>query len=258
MEKSHRILNYVINLSFFLYFIILIAERILSVVLSLTHNINIYGNGYYAFTYTTVFASILFWLLFLIVKCRPAVVALFKPKEEEVINCLPFFELCIASGILLLSGMVHTEYTISGIQFSAYGILIVGILLRTIIKQATSKNKLILWLSFAYLVCFSMAVPVMYPSVMQTYKDFHAFEGGTSYILVGVFTYLMAIFFKEEENLFIIWPVVVMLILDTILIVWRWKEEINFFVLIFASLSLIMFVVGFVISHLKPKEENVQ
>ena len=256
MEKSHRILNYVINLSFFLYFIILIAERTLSVVFSVVNNVKLYGNGYNAFTYSTIFASVLIWFIFLLIKCRPSIVALFRPKDEELINCLPFFELSIASGILLLSGMVHTEYTFSGIQFAAYGILIVGILLRAIIKQAESPNRLILWLSFAYLVAFSMAVPVMYPSVMESYKEFHALEAGTSYVLVGVFTFLLALFFKEEENLFIVWPVSVMVILDTILIIWRWKEEINYFVLIFASLSLILFVVGTIFSHIKPKEEE--
>ena len=256
MEKSHRILNYLINLSFFLYFVILISERTLSVVFSITHNVKLYGNGYNAFTYSTIFASVFFFLIFLLIKCRPAIAALFKPKDEELINCLPFFELSIAAGILLLSGMVHTEYTFSGIQFAAYGILIIGILLRTIIKHNDSPNALILWFSFAYLVAFSMAVPVMYPSAMESYREFHALEAAASYVLVGVFTFLMALFFKEEENLFIVWPVSVMVILDTILIIWRWKEEINYFVLIFASLSLILFIVGVIISRLKPKEED--
>ena len=102
MEKSHRILNYVINLSFFLYFIILIAERTLSVVFSVVNNVKLYGNGYNAFTYSTIFASVLIWFIFLLIKCRPGIVALFRPKDEELINCLPFFELSIASGILLL------------------------------------------------------------------------------------------------------------------------------------------------------------
>ena len=30
--------------------------------------------------------------------------------------------ICITIGVILVSGMVHTEYTIPGIQFAAYGL----------------------------------------------------------------------------------------------------------------------------------------
>ena len=47
-----------------------------------------------------------------------------------------------------------------------------------------------------------------------------------------------------------------MVVLDVVLIVWRWQEEINFFVLIAMSLAAILFVVGYILSKQQPKEAN--
>ena len=122
MKKT---LKYLINLSFILYFLILLTERTISVVLSFVNGINITNDLFNSYTYLLVFASLGAWLLYTLLRCLNSFKALFKSDVE-----IPFKDLCIASGIILLSGMVHTEYTISIIQFVAYGILIVGILLR--------------------------------------------------------------------------------------------------------------------------------
>ena len=157
MKKSKKILNYLINLSFHLYFLILIVERLISVILSFVNGINIFSGLFSTYTYMFVFVSIGAWLIYLLLKCRESIKAIFVPNEN-----LPYKDLCIASGIILLSGMVHTEYTISIVQFISYGILILGILLKVILNN--TANKAMKWLSFAYLVAFSMAIPVMYHS----------------------------------------------------------------------------------------------
>ena len=247
MEKK---LNILIKICFILYFVILITERSLSVILSINNGVNLFGSGYHTFTYLTVFLSFVGFLAYFIIKC----LNVFKFDEEKP----NYTQLCIASGILLLSGMVHTEYTISGIQFAAYGILIVGILLKVILLNLVSKDKPTLWLSFAYLVAFSMAIPVTYPSLMSSHVGFHVLEGITSYLLVGVFTFLMIELFKGKENLFLVIPLIVMLVLDIALIVWRWQEEINYFVLIFASLSLLLFVPGFFVSKRKANNSSLK
>nr|MCR5505411.1 hypothetical protein [Bacilli bacterium] len=129
MDKKKRFFNYLINLCFFLYFLILLVERSLSVILSLTHKVNLFANGFNAYVYLLTFISIAGFIIYLSLRCRNNVKALFKMDTE-----ISFKDLCIASGILLLSGMVHTEYTIPVIQFISYGILIIGILLKVIMN----------------------------------------------------------------------------------------------------------------------------
>ena len=240
MKSKSKTLTYFINLCFFLYFVLLIVERSISVALSLSNGINLYGTAFDGYVYSLVFLSIVGFLVLLIMKCRTNIKALFKPSED-----LRFDWVCIAGGILLLSGMVHTHYTISGLQFASYGIWILGILLKVVTLHSASSNKPLLWLSFAYLVAFSMAVPVMYPSQIEAHVFFHILEAVGSIALVGAFTYLLLRLFDDKEDLFLLWPIVVAIVIDVPLIVLRWSEEINFFVLIFLVLSAALFLTGF-------------
>ena len=241
---------YIINICFWLYFIILIVERTISVVLSFVNVANIFSDGFNCYVYLLVFASVAAWLFYVIMKCRKSIKGLFKFDVD-----IPFIDLCVASGTLLLSGMVHTYYTIPVIQFISYGVLIVGILLKVITLHKDSDNKLLLWLSFIYLVCFSMAIPVMYRTFIELHILFHIIEGIASFVLVGFFTFLLILIFKGKNNLFLLIPIIVAVVLDTPLIILRWNEEINYFVLIFISLSLITFVIGYFVS-IKTKQSQ--
>lgn len=249
MGKTKRVIAYIINLTFFLYFLLLLIERVVSVSLSFANGINIFKDAFTGYVYLMVFISIFTWLVYLIIRCRPAFKALFV-INDETLSVIPFKDLCIASGILLLSGMVHTEYTISILQFVSYGVLIIGILHRVILMPNKGVLK---WLSFIYLVCFSMAIPVMYRSYIEYSILFHITEAVASISLVTLFTFMMILLFHNEDNLFMLIPVIVMTILDTILIVLRWKEEINWFVLIFMVLSIVMFIVGFIHKQVQKK-----
>ena len=239
MDKKEKTINYLINLCFFLYFLILLTERCISVALTFVNKIDIFASSFLAYVYILIFVSIIGFFIYLLLRCRKGIVGLFK-KEAEY----PFIDLCIASGILLLSGMVHSEYTISVIQFISYGILIIGILLKVILNQKESSNKGLLWISFAYLVAFSMAIPVMYFSLIKLHLLFHIIEAVGSIALVSAFTYLFILLFRKQYDLLILWPLLLMIVIDAPLIILRWEEEINAFVLIFASLSLILFLVG--------------
>ena len=240
MKSKSKTLTYFINLCFFLYFVLLIVERTISVVLSLSNNINLYGTAFDGYVYSLVFLSIIGFLVLLILKCRPSIKGLFKPSED-----LRFDWLCIAGGVLLLSGMVHTHYTISGLQFASYGIWILGILLEVISIHSNNENKVLLWLSFAYLVAFSMAIPVMYQSLIEAHVFFHILETVGSIALVGAFTYLLLRLFNDNGDLFPLWPIILAIVIDVPLIILRWNEEINFFVLIFIALSTALYIVGF-------------
>jgi hypothetical protein len=240
MKNKSKTLTYFINLCFFLYFVLLIVERSISVILSLNNNINLYGNAFDGYVYTLVFVSIAGFLVLFILKCRSNIKALFKPNED-----LKFDWLCIAGGVLLLSGMVHTHYTISGLQFASYGVWILGILLKVISIHSKNENKTLLWLSFAYLVAFSMAIPVMYQSAIEAHVFFHILEAIGSIALVAAFTYLLLRLFNDNGDLFPLWPIILAIVIDVPLIVLRWNEEINFFVLIFIALSTALYIVGF-------------
>lgn len=240
MKNQSKTISYLINVCFFLYFVLLIAERSISVILSLSNGINLYGNAFDGYAYTLVFLSVVGFFVLFILKCRPNINALFKPSED-----LHFDWLCIAGGVLLLSGMVHTHYTISGLQFASYGIWILGILLKVISIHPRNENKVLLWLSFAYLVAFSMAIPVMYQSMIEAHLFFHILEAIGSIALVAAFTYLLIRLFNDNGDLFPLWPIILAIVIDVPLIVLRWNEEINFFVLIFIALSTALYVVGF-------------
>lgn len=240
MKNRFKTLTYFINLCFFLYFVLLIAERSISVALTLSNNINLYGTAFDGYVYSLVFLSVIGFLVLLVLKCHPNIKAIFKPTED-----LRFDWLCIAGGVLLLSGMVHTHYTISGLQFASYGIWILGILLKVISIHHKTENKVLLWLSFAYLVAFSMAIPVMYQSVIEAHVFFHILEAIGSIALVAAFTYLLLRLFNDNGDLFPVWPIILAIVIDVPLIVLRWNEEINFFVLIFIALSAALYIVGF-------------
>lgn len=240
MKNKSKVITYFINLCFFLYFVLLLTERSISVILSLSSGVNLFGTAFDGYVYSVVFLSVIAFLVLLILKCRPNVKALVKPNED-----LRFGGLCLAGGALLLSGMVHTHYTISGLQFASYGIWIFGILLKTISIHSSNDNKPLLWLSFAYLVAFSMAVPVMYPSQIEANVFFHVLEAVGSIVLVGTFTYLLMRLFSNNGNLFAVCPIILAIVIDVPLIALRWNEEINFFVLIFIALSALLFLTGF-------------
>ena len=245
MSNSKRtIINYLINLTFFLYFIILLTERMISIIKTFSNGIDVFSNGFLGYVYLLVLISIVGWLVFLLIKCRENIKSLFKTSDD-----ISFKNMCIASGILLLSGMVHTEYTIPVVQFISYGILIIGILLEVILNHKESNSKVSLWLSFAYLICFSMAIPVMYYSMIEFHVLFHVLEGVASFALVAVFAYLLINIFEGECNLFKLWPIFLAVVLDVPLIILRWNEEINWFVLIFISLSALLFLVGYFYNH---------
>ena len=240
MKNKSKTLTYFINLCFFLYFVLLIVERSISVVLTLSNNINLFGTAFDGYVYSLVFLSVIGFLVLLILKCRPNIKGLFKPTED-----LRFDWLCIAGGVLLLSGMVHTHYTISGLQFASYGIWILGILLKVISIHHKNVNKVLLWLSFAYLVAFSMAIPVMYQSLIEAHVFFHILEAVGSIALVGAFTYLLLRLFNDNGDLFPLWPIILAVVIDVPLIIMRWNEEINFFVLVFIVMSTAAYIVGF-------------
>ena len=249
MDKTTRILTYLINLSFFLYFIVLLVERSISIALSFVNGVNIYGDFFNGSVYTLTFISIVGWLVFLIVFCRKNIKALWKFDED-----LDFMYVAIASGILLTGGMVHTEYTIPAIQFVSYGILILGILFKTMLLSRASEKKAMAWISFLFLVSLSMAIPVMYRTNIELYPLFHIMEVLAVLMLVSLFTCLVIMVFRDREDLIRFYPILILILIDVPLLGLRWEEEINYFVLIFLAISIVIFFIGIIYKKVTEKK----
>ena len=157
--------------------------------------------------------------------------------------------LTVTSGVILVSGMVHTEYTIPPIQFASYGALILAMILRTAELSAGAKRRASLWYSLIYLTAFSMAIPVMYAlhtaESLAFERTFYAVEAVVMLLLVLSFTILLRkLFLGQGEDLLLWIPFLIMVLGDTAVLWMRWADEINFFVLIFASLSAVLFLIG--------------
>jgi len=261
-EKTKGLFNYLINLSFIIYFVILIIERGISVGLTISSKgfSYLFSEGFNSFTYSLVFVSIIGFIVYCLFFCRDSFKLLFHPKKrnELVVN---YQKLSIASGILLLGGMVFTDNTLAGLQFASYGVLIVGLLLKVIEYSYESKNKVSLWISFAYLVCFSMSIPVMHNQVglCPSYVAYHGLSGTAVIVLVMCFTFLEAKLFSDKyDNLFNYSPILITIGFNLVLACWPQldSKSINWFAIIFMIASFVLFVFGFIYNWLKKVKQE--
>ena len=236
---------YFTHLLFAVYFIVLSAERIQSIVRSVRDpSVLLFGDGFNCYTYLITFVSLAVSLIYLIVSNGNLFVGVFT-RSARVHGSIQMGRLCIATGLILVSGMVHTEYTVAPIQFGAYGALIVAMIIQTAQKHRQSGKPVLLWLSVAFLTAFSMAIPVMYRSNIAYAGLFHVLEAITALVLVAMFTgMLYKVFCKDATNLFYFLPMLTVLVLDSVLIVMRSREEINWFVLVSLIATCVLFLIG--------------
>jgi len=241
MEKKQRFTK-VISWLFLLYFVILFAERVQSLV-RVVAEVRLFAAGFDIFVNLTAILSLCAGIIMLILFNAAFWRSLFSDTVPDYAN------LTITSGVVLVSGMVHTEYTIPGIQFAAYGALILAMILRTVELSAAAENRASQWYSLIYLTAFSMAIPVMYQlqasDSLLYEKAFCFIEADVMLLLVLSFTLMLRrLFLGRGEDLLLWIPFVIMVIGDAAVLWMRWTDEINFFVLIFAALSAVMFLVG--------------
>ena len=236
---------YFIHLLFAVYFIVLAAERVQSIVRSVKDPaVLLLGDGFNGYVYLITFLSLAVSLVYLMVTSGKLLTGIFT-RSARVHGSVRMERLCIAAGLILVSGMVHTEYTVAPIQFGAYGALIVAMIIQTAQKHRQSGKPVLLWLSVAFLTAFSMAIPVMYRSNIAHAGLFHVLEAITALVLVAMFTgMLYKVFCKDATNLFCFVPMLTALVLDTVLIVMRSREEINWFVLVSLIATCVLFLIG--------------
>ena len=235
----------VMNWLIMLYFIILFAERIQSIVRSIRDkDVKLFGSGFNSYVYLAVFLSLAAFLVLLAVGNASFLKSLFT-MDMNVYNSIDYRMLSITAGVILVSGMVHTEHTVPGIQFASYGMLIAALVIRTACVNAQAEDSVLLWMSLIYLILFSMAIPVMYYSEIEKATLFHVIEAAVSLALVAAFAVLMyKVMIGNAVNLFYVIPVVIAVIGDTIIVAMRWKEKVNGFVLIFLIAASVMWIAG--------------
>ena len=232
-----------------LYFIILFAERTQSLVRVLTHGA-FFASFFDGYVNTLTALSLTAAAVLLANYNNGFWRALAGRGEPDHTH------LTVTAGVLLLSGMVHTEFTLAPIQFAAYGMLIAAMILHTI-EVAPGKDKVRLWYSLAYLTSFSMAIPVMYRSFLPRSGLFHVIEALTAILLVIFFTVLLRrVFLGRGEDLLAPLPLSVAVVADAAILALRWQEKVNTFVLVFAALTLLLFIIGKILFHFRKKESN--
>ena len=229
-----------VSWTFLAYFLVLFAERAQSIIRIFTSGKGFFSSGFSSYVNSLTVVSGVATIILLIGFNGGFWRSLFNGRVEVNVTML-----CITAGVLLLSGMVHTDFTIPGIQFVAYGSLIIGLILRTILSAQEGGSLFKLWYSLAFLVVYSMAIPVMYETQIRQAAIFHMFEAVTAVVLVAMFTYMMHRVMKGEAVDLLMWiPFIVMIIPDAVLVSMRWKETINTFILMFSSLSTALFIIG--------------
>ena len=224
------------------YFLILSVERIISLVTVFMGDIAKYDALDWYMTALSLFA-VFGAYVYIATKWR-------VPADDAEELPLTFGEnelakLAVAAGILLFGGMVHTNGSIPAMQFISYGMLLAAMAVHTFQCAKKDGGTLIKWLSFAYVTAYSMSIPVVYHTNIHLKYLFIPIECVVSAGMVVLFTIMLKrLFTKKAENNFSLIPFLVALIGDFAVIILRWNEEINWFVLIFISMTSVLWFVS--------------
>jgi len=261
MKKKLPTLLRLETIFIFAYFVILLVERVIDVILSLTLT-NHERNLNESMIYLLICVSILVFAFFSIMECRSFYKAVFRGWVSDY-EKIDFKFVSIISGVLLLSGMTHTPITTLAAQFTSYGFLLIGILLHLIhtIKEEKIKGKKLgdYINRYVYFVMMSMSIPVIYYDVTLNGGEvaFNILQWVTMILLVGLFTCMMISFYKNDGKIMLNWQsLAVVLALDIPLLIVGWNSEhalpeladgFNFFLLVFPVLMIISYIVGILV-----------
>lgn len=219
------------------YFLILTAERVISLVKCCTGDFSRFAYLDYYMMMLTIFA-IFGSYIYLVMRITDA-----KKHAEKRTDIFP--ELAVAAGILLLGGMVHTDGSIPPLQFISYGMILISMAIHTLQNVKKSRNAEKKWLSFAYIVAYSMAIPVVYHTSIELDYLFVPIECVVSAGMVAMFTIMLVRFYSGNgESNFSLLPFMIALIGDFAVLYLRWDEEINVFVLIFLCVMTLLWFAG--------------
>lgn len=261
-KKTTVILNKLKLIGLILYFLILFVERLLAVLLSFKMGEEyalVSGNVFNYIAYAITAISLIVGTVFMIRVLPPMFVSVFTSKEYDF--AAGYKSVVIAAMALLFGGMMHTGFTVAPVQFAAYGFLIGSMIVRTIeccreVKLsvaadgnagAVSAGKgrgFASVVSVIYLTFLAMAVPVSYISFqdMPIRAVFFAVEFTAVFVLVPVFGILLLKFYDTGVTSFSFVYPLLMVILSGLTVALKWKEEINWFVLVFVVLTMVFYL----------------
>lgn len=233
---------------FLLYFVILFAERLQSLLRSAAAG-QLFMDTFEGAASVIVSLSLLSAVVLLAFCSKSFWRSLFGKTAPD------YAMMTVIAGAILVSGMIHTEHTVPGIQFAAYGMLIVAMILRAAQLTPQTGSRFGLWYSLAYLTVFSMAIPVVYKHyTLPNAALFHVIEYPVMFALVCSFTLLLRrLFLGRGENLLLWLPFVLMAVGDAVVLWLGWTAEVNAFVLIFAALSVFLFLIGKILFALQKR-----
>lgn len=242
MKKKSPVLSY---WCIFLYFIILLAERVLSLVFSfMEKGLGIFDSLFNIYAYGMVMLSLVAFLILLFTMNRPFLRALFS-KSEEIYSKVNVKRFSILIGVILVSGMIHTQHTITWLQFASYGVLIIGMIITNVDNLKYKKSDVLQWISLLYLIAYSMAIPVVYESQLPNALAFHIVEAAASLIMIGCFTFMAyKVFAGTAGNLLYVEPLHIAMFLNIAVLWLRWAEEINYFIIVSMAIAIVLWLVG--------------
>lgn len=238
---QHPSLTPAISWLFLGYFLVLFAERAQSLVRICRGSFSdLYRTRFDGYADTLTILSLVATVALLVFCNR-----VFWPSLLDASVTPDYTMLSVTAGVLLLSGMVHTEHTLAPVQFASYGLLIAAMVLRTVQFSSAADSRFTLWYSLAFLVVFSMAIPVMYRSEIAHAALFHIIEAVVAAALVVCFTCMLRLVMLGQGGNLLLWlPMLIAAVGDAVILAMRWKESVNSFVLIFIILAAALFAVG--------------
>ena len=242
-------LKYSVILSCVVYIVILYAERLAAVIIGFTSAEPFYtgSNAAQWYAHIITIVALVSSLIAAFTINRTAFIYLFTRRCADY-DLIDFRMLSVNAGLILLGGMAHTTFTLLGVQFVSYACLLISLMLRMIDggymnRPDVTRGRLII--SYLYLACFSMAIPVVYGTVGAIRYAYLILEVITSILLVIVFTALMSVYYRSGGLLNFGIPVILYTTAaDLALIILRAPETLNVFVAVFLGLTVLFWLIG--------------
>ncbi len=230
------------NLCFIIYFALLLCERLAGGILGIFLGGSESMLGADTLIPKLVHPITLAALLIGIIVMRRQWIPLLRTVGGNDVP-LNTYSLSAGIGFFLLSGMMHTGFLLLSVQFTAYGFLIIGLILHEIGLSAGTETKERI-LATTYLLCFSMTVPVVYDTAISGVHGglFVAVELITTFYLIFAFASMTEVFLRTGRCGANPTVLVLMLLLVGAVFFLRLPESANLLIAIFAVLTLFTWI----------------
>lgn len=247
-EDKISVWDYLCNIGMILYLVVLFLERVAASLLPFIKEEYSYvrsGDALSWYVHILTLCSLVAAVVVLRKQFPAMIVCLFTSKREKY-EKLDYKIISYGSGVLLLGGMVHTNFTLAPVQFIAYGGMILAMLAVTLRSMKEKRRPApLLWISFLAAVCFAMAIPVVYATQIEAKVFFTLTECVVSFAFVVVFTFMLSGYFSSGGVIkFPVWLFIATLLLDLLLFFLRMEEEVNIFLIAFPCLYAIFWIAG--------------